>query len=173
MPTCHLTMVRSHCVINSWKMGLVVFGVIVCQCGYFNPSNDNPTNISGFLGPSCEMLFYPPFLDATKTKKTHERGARHFFWCSGGKLAHLSGGRCRCRSPWIHGRFWTIPKIVWKIFPPPPSCNIKKGDAHVCRAPGFFEALMSSMLIFRRMYHGSWIVCCLWRGFNWSMKTLA
>lgn len=76
LPTCHLTMVRSHCVINSWKMGLVVFGAIVCQCGYFNPSNDNPTNISGFLGPLWQVLFYPPFLDATKTKKKHTSEAQ-------------------------------------------------------------------------------------------------
>ena len=44
----------------------------MCQCGYFTPVNDNPTNISGFLGPSCEMLFSPTFFGSTprKQKKT-------------------------------------------------------------------------------------------------------
>lgn len=117
--------------------------------------------ISGFLGPLCQMLFYPPFLDATKTKKNSQRGARHFFWCSGGKLAHLSGGRCRCRSPWIHGRFLTIPKIMWKIFPPPTSSNIKKEMHIFAGRRDFLKFFMSSMLIFGGciMVHRLFVVC--------------
>ena len=142
-------MVPSHCVINSWKMGLVVFGVIVCQCGYFTPVNDNPTYV-WFLGPLCQILerqvsyffkatlplkpatiplkighlafqdvFLPTFLDATKTKKTASEAQGI---SSGVAVENLPIFQVAGADAVPHGFMVVLnhPKIMWKIFPPPP-----------------------------------------------------